>query len=258
MDIVKENENIFRITTPYKDIFTTVYLIKTENGALLFDCASYDNDIDDYIVPFLQELVVSANELKYVFISHNHADHSGGLKAFMQKYPSTYIVTRSQNLKETYADFNVYISNDSDTLLDVLKVVTIPGHTADAQGILDTRTNTLISGDCLQMYGIYGSGAWGANITLIKNHFEALEKLEKMQIDYLLTAHDYHPKGYKYVGKKEAAFAINACREPILKVCELIKENVYLTDAQITDKYNELKLPRLSERVVTAAREFIK
>ncbi|MBQ8696921.1 MAG: hypothetical protein IJ519_04290 [Clostridia bacterium] len=75
----------------------------------------------------------------------------------------------------------------------------------------------MISGDCLQMYGIYGSGAWGANITFPKAHFEALEKLENMQIDVLLTAHDYHPKGYKYVGKTEVAFAINACREPLMR-----------------------------------------
>ncbi|MBQ8696922.1 MAG: MBL fold metallo-hydrolase [Clostridia bacterium] len=102
MDIVKENENIFRITTPYKDIFTTVYLIKTEKGALLFDCASYDSDIDNYIVPFLNEL--SVGEVKYVFISHNHTDHSGGLKAFMKKYGSTCIVTRSQGLKDSFAD----------------------------------------------------------------------------------------------------------------------------------------------------------
>ena len=255
MDIIQENENIFRITTPYKDIFTTVYLIKTKKGALLFDCASYGTDVDNYIIRFLNEIGV--NDIKYVFISHNHTDHAGGLKAFMTRFSDVCIVTRSKALKESFSDYKVLLSNDGDTLLDVLKVVTIPGHTADAQGILDTRTNTLISGDCLQMYGIYGSGAWGANITLPKRHFDALDKLEKMQIENLLTAHDYHPKGYKYVGKNEVAFAINACREPLLKVEEIIKNNTALTDVEIAEKYNELKLPRLSERVVAAVREYI-
>ena len=48
-----ENKSIFRITTPYKDIFTTVYVIKTEKGVLLFDAASYDCDADDAIIPAL-------------------------------------------------------------------------------------------------------------------------------------------------------------------------------------------------------------
>lgn len=33
-NIQKINENIYRLTMPYKDIFTTVYTIKTDNGIL--------------------------------------------------------------------------------------------------------------------------------------------------------------------------------------------------------------------------------
>ena len=33
-NIQKINENIYRLTMPYKDIFTTVYTIKTYNGIL--------------------------------------------------------------------------------------------------------------------------------------------------------------------------------------------------------------------------------
>ena len=29
-------KNIFRLTLPYKDIFTTVYIIKSDNGNILF------------------------------------------------------------------------------------------------------------------------------------------------------------------------------------------------------------------------------
>lgn len=88
-NITKINENLYRLEIPYKDIYTTVYLIKTDEGFLLFDAASYDEDIDNYIVPFLNEYNVTGETLKYVFISHDHIDHSGGLKAFMKKYPKT-------------------------------------------------------------------------------------------------------------------------------------------------------------------------
>lgn len=37
--VTQINEKIYRLTTAYKDIFTTVYVIKTEKGAILFDAA---------------------------------------------------------------------------------------------------------------------------------------------------------------------------------------------------------------------------
>ena len=67
MNYEQINENIYRMTVPYKDIYTTVYLIKTKVGNLLFDIASYDEDISDYIEPFLEEVGVSPENLKYVF-----------------------------------------------------------------------------------------------------------------------------------------------------------------------------------------------
>ena len=63
------NENIHRITLPYKDIFTTVYTVKTEKGVLLFDAASFDTDLDEYIQPMLDALQITAEDLKYIFIS---------------------------------------------------------------------------------------------------------------------------------------------------------------------------------------------
>lgn len=157
---------IKRLVLPYKDIFTTVYLIKTPKGAILFDAASYDEDIDNAIIPFLAENDVTTKTLKYVFISHNHRDHAGGLKRFMQIYPDTCIVSRSDALAENYKAYQVYSPKDGDLLLDTLQVVTIPGHTHDSAALLDTRTKTLITGDSLQLYGIVGSEDWACNITL--------------------------------------------------------------------------------------------
>ena len=47
------NENIYRLAIPYKDIFTTVYVLKAPEGVVLFDAASYPQDITDWVVPFL-------------------------------------------------------------------------------------------------------------------------------------------------------------------------------------------------------------
>ena len=111
-NISKINENIYRLTIPYKDIFTTVYIVKTENGVLLFDVASFDDDIENYIVPFLDELEISSDMLKYVFISHNHSDHSGGLKEFMKRFPKVCIISRNPKLKEQYENYDIYVPED--------------------------------------------------------------------------------------------------------------------------------------------------
>lgn len=97
---------IKRLVLPYKDIFTTVYLIMTPKGAILFDTASYNEDVDYSIIPFLEEHGITSETLKYVFISHNHRDHVGGLKRFMQIYPDTCIVSRSDALADNYKAYH--------------------------------------------------------------------------------------------------------------------------------------------------------
>ena len=156
----KLNEKLFYTRIPYKDIFTTVYLLKTEKGCMMFDCASYDNDIDDTVKPFLESLGVTEKELKYVFISHNHKDHAGGLKRFLELYPNVSVITKSTDLVNDYPNYNFIIPEENQVFLDVLKTISIPGHSPCSQGILDTRNDTMLTGDSLQLYGIFGSGDW--------------------------------------------------------------------------------------------------
>lgn len=256
--IQKINESIYRITMPYKDIFTTVYIIKTDNGTLLFDMGSYDEDIENYILPVLNELEITADMIKYVFVSHNHNDHSGGLSAFIKKFPDTSIISGSLKIKEKYEGYDVIMPSDNDVVLDVLQIVTIPGHSQDSSAVYDTRTKTLISGDCLQLYGIYGSGNWGSNISYPKEYIDAVDKLRKMDIQHILTAHDYHPYGYSYVGEDAVSEALDACISPLNEIKELIFQNPDADDEKICMIYNSYGKPTLGVRVVTAMKEMLK
>ena len=249
------NEHIYRVTLPYQDIYTTVYIVKTEDGVVLFDAASYDTDMPEYIAPALEELGIS--ELKYVFISHNHRDHAGALEAVLKQHPEAVIVSRCPRLKEKFAAHPCLVPQDGDTLAKVLRVVTIPGHTQDAAALLDMRTNTLISGDCLQLFGIFGSGKWAANITLIPEHLEALSKLRAMDIAAVYAAHDYHPYGYSFIGKNAISDALEACVAPLTRVEELIRCHPEADDEAIAALYNCRELPTLGAHVVTAVRNFI-
>lgn len=248
---VKISDRVYALCTPYKDIFTTVYFVKTARGVLLFDAASYDCDVDNAIIPALGELGVGESDLKYVFISHNHGDHAGGLARLLASYPNVCVVSRSEALREKYPSHTFLSPEEGEVLLDELSVVFITGHTKDSAALYDMKTKMLISGDCLQLYGIFGSGNWGANISFSKEYIEKVQKLHEMDIETLLTAHDYHPYGRMHFGKAAVAAALDACLAPFALIQKLIDENPDADDATVCAMYNaEGKLPRLGVHVV--------
>lgn len=259
MEITKINDNIYRTVTPYKDIWTTLYLIKTDKGDLLFDAASFDEDAEKYTVPFLEACGVTKESLKYIFISHDHSDHAGGLKALLALYPDAVVLSRSTELRNRFAEYDVISPDEGDVILDTFKVVTVVGHTSDCAGIIDLRTKTFITGDCLQVWGIVGSQNWAANIRFPVDYFAAIEKVRKMDIDEIYTAHDYYPIGYKAQGKTEIERYLDGCREPLLKLKELIISNPAADDQEICDIYNVSKeIPTFHEGVVKYIRAAMK
>jgi len=256
MEITRINEHICRTTVPYKDIFTTLYTIRTPEGVVLFDAASFDNDARDYIIPFLKKVGVAPEELKYVFISHNHTDHAGGLAGLLEFFPNVTVLSRSRKLAEQYPQTDVRSMEDGEPIMGVLQVVTIPGHTKDCSAILDTRTKTLVSGDCLQSYGIRGSGTWAANIPHPAEHVLAVEKVSKLDIEQIVTAHNYDPQGYRSIGKEAVAANLEACIEPLRRMQKLIREFPELDDEALQAKYNyDPELPKIKHQVIGAMRK---
>ena len=247
----KVNENIYRMVIPYKDIWTTVYAIKTPQGALLFDAASYDDDAEQYIVPFLASCGITEENLKYIFISHNHKDHAGGLVKLMEIYPKAVILSRSTDIKNNFAEYDVIAPQENDLILDTFKVISVVGHTADAAGLLDMRTKTFITGDSLQIWGIVGSEPWAANIRFPVEYFEDIQKIQRMDISEIYAAHDYYPCGHKAQGKAEVDRYLDGCKQPLLKMKQLILENPDMDDQGICDVYNKTEgIPTVRANVI--------
>ena len=253
IQIAKMTENIFRFDIPYKDIFVGVLVLRAPGGTVLFDAAATDADVDEYIVPALEQLGV--DDLKYVFISHKHLDHAGGLARLRQLYPQICIVSRSEILQEEYAGTPFQFPEDNDTVCDVFQVVTIPGHAVDAMGLLDTRTKTLLSGDSLQLFGIYGSGLWGAVIYDVRPHMQAIAKLREMDIDTILTAHDYHPYGTTHAGKEAVKNCLDASVAGLKRIADAIWEFPTLDDKEVAEKLNDGTLPTVPHRIVRSVRK---
>lgn len=249
---VKLNETIDRLTIPYKNIFTTVYLVRCGRENILFDAASYDSDIDEYVLPWLKELRVT--ELRYVFISHNHTDHAGGLGRLMAAFPDAVIVSRSKELREKFKDCRFLFPEDGDVLTGTLQIVTLRGHSMDSMTLYDKQSKIMLTGDGLQLLGIFGADFWGANISYPVCHLQALEKLRRMEVEELLWAHDYHPMGRGAKGEKAVFDAIDACAAPLLQVRNLIAEHPELDDEAIRSLYNVPGIPMMGCHVVTAVR----
>lgn len=257
--MVQIDDNIFQIVLPYKDIWTTVTLIRTEKGDLLFDTGSFDEDAEKYTLPFLNELGVTKNSLKYIFISHNHLDHAGGLSALIKHFPETIIISGSESLKEKYPEYIIEIPNENDIYLDALQVIKIIGHTTDSAALYDMRTKTLISGDCMQAIGIVGSGNWAANISYPVEYYEALDKLCEMDIEKILTAHNYYPFTTNVVkGKMEVQSFIAYCYDALVMLKNLIVLNPMLDDEGVCKKHNISKeIPSFGPWVVKSLRQAI-
>lgn len=251
----KLSDQIDQLTIPYKNIFTTVYLIRTDGCAVLFDAASYASDIEDYVLPWLEELGVTEQMLRYVFISHNHTDHAGGLSRLMEVFPEAIIVSRSRELREKFCCFRFFLPEDGDVLVDSLRVVTIPGHSMDSMALYDRKRKYMITGDSLQLRGIFGSDFWGANISWPAEHLQALEKLQEMDVRQLLWSHDYYPMGRGAAGREEILAALDACRAPLIWVWGTLRDYPELDDETIRGMYNASgKVPMMGRHVVTAVR----
>ena len=255
MEIQRINEKINRMTVPYKDIFTTVYTVEYDGGYLLFDAASYPSDVDEYICPMLDTLGVPEESLKYVFISHKHTDHAGGLSRLLELFPKVTVISSSEALREKHSGASFITPPEGELIEGVFSLVNIPGHTSDSIALCDHRSKTLITGDSLQLYGLFGSEEWGSNICFPAEHLLAVRKLLDMDIENIFTAHDFHPYGYAYRGREAVENALDAAIRPLLTMKKMILSHPSLTDAEIKELYcASAAIPPVREPVFAAVR----
>lgn len=249
---MKINENISRLTVPFLDIFTTICTVRTPEGVLIFDTATTPEDVTEHLLPFLSAEGISLEEVRAVFISHSHGDHAGGLPTLLPLVPNAKVYSRSKKIGESFPE-RVVSPEDGDMIQGALQVVTIPGHSKDSAGLLDLRSGTLLSGDCLQLYGIFGSGFWGSNITLPTLHLQALEKLRSLPIRQIIAAHDYHPLGWRFDTPEKISAALDACRDALFRIRDLIAQNPTLDHEELAHLAGDgVAYPRLHTRVITA------
>lgn len=203
MKTEKIDIGLYRVRIPFEDLTTTVYFYVCEQGVAIIDSATYSSDVDNYIIPALGEIGVKREDVKYLLLTHDHGDHMGGLK----------------RLSEIFTDavcgvsFGLDLPNridlvDENIVLGSLMSVYLPGHTNHSFGFYDIKTETLLSGDCLQLSGVgkYRDGIWDKNL-----YINSVNKLKNMEIERIVASHEYDPLGSIAEGKMQVIRYLDEC-----------------------------------------------
>ena len=193
MGFYKETDGIYRLKVPFESVYTSVFLIKCQNGALLVDSATTDYDVDTYIVPAIEDLGIKPNELLGIVITHYHSDHAGGLSRILEHYP------------------NISVIKENSGIFPEIEIYPLYGHTKDFIGVFDRRQGTLISGDGIQGAGI---GRYRCLLASKEMYQKTLQKIENDEsIVNLLFSHEYEP-WYKnsMFGREDVLKCIEECR----------------------------------------------
>ena len=204
---------IRRLKVPFDNIYTGVFLVDTPNTCYLIDCATTAQDVDERILPALEKEGVALSGLT-LLLTHWHEDHAGGLTALASAVPELTVgFFACGSAEEQALPLHIRRLQLTDgTLLDgVLSVMHLPGHTDDAVGYLDVRTGTLLSGDCVQQYGVshYGCGLYYPNA-----YVRTLRKLsEDVRVKELVCSHDFAPLGGILRGRENVEHGLRLCLE---------------------------------------------
>lgn len=197
-----ENEigDIYRLKIPFDgDVYTSVFLIRTEQGNVLVDCATCAGDVDEYILPALGGAGLKLADIKYLVLTHKHGDHAGGAERLSALAPTIEVV-----------------STERDIFLNGLFPYGLKGHTLDCIGIFDKRSGTLISGDGLQGYGV---GKYRCSLESKEEYIKTIEKIKKGgRIKNILFSHAYEPWCRNSLfGREEVENCLQDCIEYVNK-----------------------------------------
>ena len=199
MRFYKEIGEIYRLKVPFDgDVYTSVFLVKNQDGYTLIDCATTAQDVDGYILPALKQMQLSFSDIRYLFLTHCHGDHAGGKNRVLEHNPDVKIVDgfgeKMQNEPTMYA---------------------MKGHTMDCIGFFDEQSGTLISSDGLQGQGV---GKYRCSLESVEEYVKTIDRIKKdKHIENLLFSHAYDP------WRKDGAFGREEVEKCLQDCIEYVK-----------------------------------
>lgn len=160
---------------------TNCYIVQDDKTkeTMVIDAAG---DVDKIV----EMLDILQSKLKYIYLTHCHGDHIGGVQELKERYGGKIVAQRqaAENLKDPNINLTTYIGNeglsieidarvDDDDLLHLgeleFRVIHTPGHTSGGSCLYCEKEQLLFSGDTLFR------GTWGRT-DVPTGDFEAIIK----------------------------------------------------------------------------------
>ena len=91
---------IHRIETPLGDRFVCLYLLVGSEHALLLD-TGVDSTPTEYLAPYLDEIGLAADKIRYVVNSHADFDHTAGNQSAKELIPGALFMCHQLDLQQT-------------------------------------------------------------------------------------------------------------------------------------------------------------
>lgn len=193
-------KGILRLKVPFEDLYTAVFFVECEDGVSVIDSATTSSDVDTVILPALRELSVIPTRL---LLTHSHGDHAGGAKRLLEHYPDMTVHTLEPLSLPRFIPLC-----DGDTLGGTLQMIALLGHSKYSVGYLHMPTNTLLSGDCLQLAGV---GKYVNGIRYPEPYLRSIERLKQMDIQRIVASHEYAPLGSTAEGREGVLAYLDEC-----------------------------------------------
>ncbi|AXV37472.1 MAG: MBL fold metallo-hydrolase [Methanobacterium sp. BRmetb2] len=169
-----------------------------DSNIYVFDDVMVDTGTGDnieYILNSLKKADMSLDDISMIVNTHCHYDHAGGDHCISKKIAihqedaaalenGDDIATVSYMFGRSFEPVNVdFRLKEGDKIHD-FQVIHTPGHTSGGICLYDGET--LISGDTVFAGGGFGRLDIGGSVEDMKN---SIEKLNKLEIEYLLPGH---------------------------------------------------------------------
>ena len=188
----EEVPSIYRLTIPFESVYTSVFLIVTDEGLALVDAATTKEDVDEWILPALAELGYTLKDIRYFVLSHRHYDHDGGLPRILQICPEIEVV---ESVKELFSGVSTY---------------PLHGHAENCIGVLVEKAKTLITADALQLNGL---SDYPCNVPHKAAYIETIARIRgDRRIENILFSHSFRPYHKHFVyGRERVLLCLDEC-----------------------------------------------
>ena len=151
----------------------------------------YNNNKDALVIdpaesyPIIQYTNKINLNIKDIFITHHHKDHTNGVDGIIKNFPKANIYSPSSDIKNTR--FVLSNNDEVNSHINSFKIISTPGHTLDHIVYYDNHNKILFCGDTLFRLGC-GRIFEGT----LNQMYSSLQKLNELDDDIIVyCGHEY-------------------------------------------------------------------